>query len=108
MSEELKFYADWIFYGSLISTMLFGLTIYLRGRKEGHKRLIGKDYLIFGILYSAPFVFLPLWLMPTQWWEKTGITLAMIAVAFLHYVFVTKKQHEIYIRHLEKSDGPKE
>jgi len=104
MSKELRFYADWMFYGGLVSAVLFALTIYLRGRKEGHKRLIGKDYFIFGVLYCGPLVFLPLWLMPTLWWKKAGITLAGVAVAFLHYEFITKKQHEVYLQHIKETD----
>lgn len=108
MSEELKFYADWMFYGGVVSAALFALTIYLRGRKEGHKRLNGKDYFIFGVLYCVPLVFLPLWLMPTLWWKKAGVTMISVAVAFLHYEFVTKKQHEIYVRHLKEKEGSME
>lgn len=108
MPKELEFYGNWLFYGGIIAAILFGATIYIKGRRSGHDKLLWKDYVIWGLLYSIPTVFVPIWLAPTVWWKKLLITVVIISVAILHYLFITKKQHELYLKHLQiKADRQK-
>lgn len=88
---DVKFYGDWLFYGGIIASFVFGTIIYNIGKKIGHNNITWRHYAKYGILIVTPAIFLPLWLSPASTIIKIALTVSTIVVFVTHYIFITRK-----------------
>jgi hypothetical protein len=92
MSDQIKFYGDWIFYGGILCSLIGGLWIYYLGRKYGVKNITVKHYVL--VITTCLFlgVLLPFWLVPGHLAVKVFGTLLMVSFGIARYIATTNVQ----------------